>query len=102
MELNNDILEQIERLAGAAYTPKQVAYMLGINPKQFDDAVQDEESDAAASYFKGLYTSELAVREQIMLLARNGSSPAQTLSNKLFDENRRNLIKSGHKAIDED
>jgi hypothetical protein len=32
---------------------------------------------------------------------RNGSKAAETLSNKLFNENRRNLVKCGYPAVDE-
>jgi hypothetical protein len=99
--LSEEQLTDIERLAAAAYTPKQVAFMLGVKPSLFEAAVRDEESDASIAYYKGLLTSELSIRESILLLARNGSSPAQTLANKLFDENRRNLIKNSHSALDE-
>jgi len=101
MELSEEQLQEIEKLAAAAYSPKHVSYMLGLWPFPFDEAVKDEDSDASIAYFKGLYSSEFAVRESILTLARNGSSPAQTLANKLFDENRRNLIKSGYPSEDE-
>lgn len=101
MELSDKDLEDIERAAAAAYSPKEVAFILGFRPSEFIAAVKNEDSDASIAYFKGLYTSELAVRESIMTLARNASSPAQTLANNLFNENRRNLIKSGYPTIDE-
>jgi hypothetical protein len=101
MELNNAQLEDIEKLAAAAYSPKQVAFMIGVRPTEFEELIKDEDSDAAIAYFKGLYTSEYSIRESTLTLARNGSSPAQTLALKLFDENRRNLIKSGHSSVDQ-
>ncbi len=101
MELSNDQLQEVERLSAAAYTPREVAFILGIKPAEFIAQVKDEDSEAAIAYFKGLYSSELNVRESILLLARNGSSPAQTMANKLFDENRRQLIKGGFSSPDE-
>lgn len=101
MELSKTDLEDIERAAAAAYSPKEVAFILGFKPAAFVALVKDEECDASVAYFKGLYSSELTVRESIMTLARNASSPAQTLANKLFDENRRNLIKAGYSSLDE-
>lgn len=101
MELSEKDLEAIERLAAAAYTPREVAFIMGWKPKQFSALVKDEDTDASVAYFKGLYSSELKVRESVMELARNGSSPAQTMANKLFDENRRELIKAGFPTTDE-
>lgn len=102
MELSNEVLLEIERLAAAAYTPREVAFILGIKPWQFSALIRDEDSEASIAYFKGLYSSELSVRESILVLARNGSSPAQTMANKLFDENRKNLIKAGFPSASED
>lgn len=101
MEINEKDIAEIERTAAAAYSPKEVAFILGFPPAEFIASVKDEESAASAAYYKGLYSSELTVRESIMTLARNASSPAQTLANNLFNENRRNLIKIGYPAIDE-
>lgn len=101
MEISEKEIAEIERAAAAAYSPKEVAFILGFSPAEFAALVKDEESAVSAAYYKGLYSSELAVRESIMTLARNASSPAQTLANNLFNDNRRNLIKSGISAIDE-
>jgi hypothetical protein len=96
MELNDDILKEIERIAAASYSPREVAFILGLKVSEFVDLVRDEDSDAAVAYFKGFYSSELKVRESIMLTARNGSSPAHTMSNILFNETRRKLKKDGY------
>src|SRR5688500_8877454 len=102
MELSNEDLEAIERVAAAAYSPREVAFILGFPVNQFTALMKDDESSASIAYFKGLYSSELKVRESIMAMARNASSPAQTLANKLIDENRRNLIKSGYSTSTEE
>jgi hypothetical protein len=102
MELSEEQLEAIERLAATAYPPKEVAFMLGVKPSEFCAQVKDEDSAASIAYYKGLLSSEHGVRESILSLARNGSSPAQTMANKLFDENRRNLVKGGFPSASED
>ena len=101
MELSIEELNLIEIIAAAAYSPKEVAFTLGYNPSEFVALVMDEGSPASVAYYKGFYSSEIAVRQSIITLARNGSSPAQTLANKLFDENRRNLIKAGFPSANE-
>lgn len=95
MELNNDILLNITRLAAAAYTPKQIAFCLSMQPYEFLKLMMDENSDVAIAYYKGFYSSELAVRESVIKLARDGSSPAQTLALKHFDETRKTILKNG-------
>jgi hypothetical protein len=95
MEINNELLAHIERLAAAAYTPTQIAFALGQKPYDFKKEMMNENGDVAIAYFKGFYSSELSVRESAFKLARDGSSPAQTLALKYFDETRKTIIKNG-------
>lgn len=95
MELNEQDLAQITRLAGCAYSPREIAAMMGIDVTIFISALNDEESDVSAAYFSGLNSSEATVRESVMQLARNGSSPAQAMAMKLFEENKKNMRKDG-------
>jgi hypothetical protein len=95
MILSNEQLGQITRLAAAAYAPKQVAFTLGLKPYDFLKVMMDENSDVAIAFYKGFYSSELSVRESVIKLARDGSSPAQTLALKHFDETRKTILKDG-------
>ena len=95
MEWSNDLLEKITRMAAAAYTHKQIAFALGIPKENFTTWMQDAQHPASVAFYTGLFSSELAVRESAFLLARSGSSPAQTLAIKLFDETRKTLLKDG-------
>jgi hypothetical protein len=101
MELNETVLEEIVRLAACAFHPKEVAFVLGIKPSEMMAQMMNEDSDVSIAYFKGLYTSEMSIRESNNTLARNGSSPAITTANKIFDENRLKLIQSGISPVDE-
>ena len=92
MQATKDELEQIMRMAAAAYTPGQVAFAMGFDKEEFNIAMTDENNPVSIAFFKGLYSAELAVRESIVTLARNGSSPAQTLVVKLFDQTRKTLL----------
>lgn len=95
MELNSNDLDGIKRMASCAFTPRQIADAFGIEWDCFLNLMMDSSSPINQAYFTGLNSSELAVRESAFLLARNGSSPAQTFALKLFDETRKRLLKDG-------
>lgn len=95
MELNNETLANITRMAAAAFTPAQIAFSIGVNTNEFKQLIADENSEACAAYFKGFYSNELAIRESTFQLARNGSSPAQTLALKIFEQTRTKIIQDG-------
>lgn len=95
MQLSEDELKNITRMAAAAYTPYQVAFAMGINKDAFTAAITEDNNPISIAYFKGLYSSELAVRESVFQLARAGSSPAQTLTLRMLDETRKNLLING-------
>ena len=95
MEISEEELGEITRMAAAAYTPKQVCFAMGFDKEAFLTQMKDENSAMCAAYFKGFYSSELTIRESIFQLARNGSSPAQTLAMKNFDDLRKTIKKDG-------
>ncbi len=102
MELTNEQLEEITKVASCAYSPRQVAFILGISPAAFSEMVRDEDSAASIAYFKGFFSSEMSVRESVLKLARDGSSPAQSTSIELFKHARKELIKGQYPGITED
>ena len=91
MEWNDSLAEEIKTMAACAYTHKQIANALGITA----DLMQGWMMAANHPASVGLYSSELAVRQSVFQLARSGSSPAQTLAVKLFDETRKTLRREG-------
>ena len=101
MEITEDLLSEITRVAGSAYSPRQVAFILGLKPSEFEEYIKNEDSDISIAYFKGLFSSELAVRESTINLATSGSSPAQTTAYKLFDDTRRELTRGSFPGFDE-
>lgn len=89
MEWNDEFSEKITRMAAAAFAPRQIAFALDIPRDEFIKWMQDENHPASAAFYKGFYSAELLIRENVFLLARSGSSPAQTLAVKLIDETRK-------------
>lgn len=92
-------LEQITRLAEAAFSPKEVAYILGMEQEVFIAALEEDSHPINQAYFKGFYTQDLAVRESVFLLARSGSSPAQNVALKQLDDVRKELKRIGFHKV---
>ena len=101
MNYTQEQLLQIEDIAATGYEPKQVAFMLGVSPAEFCELIRDEESEVSIAYFKGLYSSEYAVRKSVMTLAQSGSSPAQTMAMKIFDGTKQRLTKDEYPGFTE-
>jgi len=95
MNLSNEELTEISRMGAAAYTPNQVCFAMGFSKEEFGVQMKNEDSELCAAYYKGFYSSELVIRESVFQLARNGSSPAQTLALKNFDDTRKSIKKDG-------
>lgn len=95
MEWHEHWAGEIKRMSAAAYNPKQIAFALGIDRDLFSTWMQNENHPASIAFYQGLFSSELAIRESVFQLARSGSSPAQTLAIKLFEETRKTLRREG-------
>ena len=95
MGISKEELVEVARMGAAAYTPNQVCFALGLDKAGFITEFANEDSELCAAYFKGFYSSELVIRESVFQLARNGSSPAQTLALKNFEDTRKTIKKDG-------
>lgn len=96
MEYNEQYTDMINRMAAAAYPPDEIAFALGIDKNVFSTWIKDIEHPVSVAFYTGLMSSELAVRESVFQLARNASSPAQTMAMKIFDETRKTLKREGY------
>lgn len=84
--LNDDQLKEVERMAAAAFSPKDISYQLEVDHSVIREWMNDEESAFFKAYKKGQLTTTLLLRERIFKDANNGSSPAQTLANNLLKD----------------
>ena len=100
MEFNNLVCEKITELAESAFAPARIAFMLDIEPAQFRLMIEDLNHPASIAYYKGFFTNENAVRKSIMQLARNGSSPAQTLAMQMIERTKTEMRNEGYQSID--
>lgn len=100
MHLTPTQLEKITILAESSFEPWRIAFMLDIDPEEMKAAIEDLKNPASIAYYKGFYTNEHAVRESIMKLARDGSSPAQAQAIRMIENTKTTLRQHGYKSID--
>lgn len=85
LKLETEQLELLVQLGSALFTPSQCAIMLEIPEAEFTKALNDPKDIAFSSYEKGKLQALFLVRQNIVEMAKNGSSPAQTAVLKLYD-----------------
>jgi hypothetical protein len=97
MEIDKTVLETIEASAYKGFSVKEVAYIIGMPPKDFELKFADDNDACVISFRKGLYQSISDLREQIMQSALSGSSPAQAEMIKILKEsvNELNFLTNG-------
>jgi hypothetical protein len=86
MELEKGQIEEIKKYAALFYTPKQIAFILGLDYKEFVQVVEEEEHPAHAAFYGGFYLSEMEFRESVVGLAKGGSSPAQAMARDIIEK----------------
>ena len=100
MNLTPTQLEKITILAESSFEPWRIAFMLDIDPEEMKAAIDDMSHPASVAYYTGFYSNEHAVRESIMKLARDGSSPAQAMAVRMIENTKTTLRQHGYKSID--
>lgn len=91
-QLSDDILLEIQEMASLFFSPETIAQVIGVEKDRFVDMLSDPSHRAAQAFHKGSIMSEVELRRSVIKLAKQGSSPAQTLSIKLRDELLTELI----------
>ena len=85
-ELSEDLLLEIQEMASLFFAPETIAQVIGMEKDRFVELLSDASHPAAQAFNKGSIMSEVELRRSVIKLAKQGSSPAQTLSMKLRDE----------------
>lgn len=86
MQWNEETLISVERMAGAAFTIDEIADVLELEATDLHACMEDKRNLFYKAYRKGYLARQLEVRERIFKDAKHGSSPAQTLANKMLDD----------------
>lgn len=86
MLVSKEQLEIVERAGAAFCKPSEVCRLAGIPEEVFRQALENPESNIYQSYYSGLETTKLELKESTIAIAKQGSSPAQTMAFGLLKE----------------
>lgn len=83
---NENELQMIEELGATGFSPGEIAEVLQVDKALFLSAFRDEDGSIYKTFRKGYLLGQLKLRQRIAKDAEHGSSPAQTLLKKIYDE----------------
>lgn len=84
MNLTKEQLTEIETLAALpGLTNDEIAIICDIDPKIFQNLIQNPQSELFKAYHKGKLLSKAQLAKKIKTLSDQGSGPAQVLQEKL-------------------
>lgn len=86
MQLTEEILINTERMAAAAFNLQDIADIFEVDVTLLHSYMDFPDHPFRKAYRKGFLQRQLELRERIFKDAKNGSSPAQTIANKLLTE----------------
>lgn len=86
MQLEKEQLEELERLGGLFFAPEKVAIILQVDKRMLQEAIREEGTLEHQAYWRGFLQSEAEIRQGVLELAKNGSSPAQVMAKELIQE----------------
>jgi hypothetical protein len=88
MQYDEEKLKEIEEFAELQFTPDEVAVIVGIDAGEFMAEMMDERGEIAVAYNRGRLRAEAEVRQSILRLAKQGSTPAQKQILDIIESNK--------------
>lgn len=86
MQATKEQLEIISRAGAALSKPSEAAKLAGIAIDTFKQELLNEEGEIYYAYFSAFETTKLELKESIVAIAQQGSSPAQTLAISMLNK----------------
>lgn len=75
-ELTEADLKDLEYYSGLFLPVEKICLIMGFELEDFLTALSDPEHSISRTFYKGSLLSEVALREKVLKLAKQGSSPA--------------------------
>lgn len=86
LAFSEEELQMIEDMGATGFFPEEVAEVLQVPVEQFVDIIKKKSGPAYQRYRKGGLLGQMKLRQRIATDAGHGSSPAQTLLKKIYDD----------------
>ena len=77
MNLDQEQLEEIERMAELFFSAAEIASNIDVDPEDLTLLIMARQGPAYAAYMRGWLKTDVELRQCILQSALNGSSPAQ-------------------------
>lgn len=85
-EPNETEMQMIEEMGATGFSPLEIAEVLEVDSAEFLTAFKDPDGAIYKTFRKGYLLGQLKLRQRIAKDAEHGSSPAQTLMAKIYDQ----------------
>lgn len=86
-DISEELLNEIERLAGLFLSPKEIAFIINIDFEFFNRNLKKPESEIYKRYNLGKIKTKIEIHENVIKLAKHGSPQAQDMI-KNFNKNQ--------------
>jgi len=86
MNLTEEQLKEIERLAGLFLEPGEIAVLLNIDAENFLHGLDMKKGDLYTAYFRGKTISKKEILENVVKMAKHGSPQAEDLVKQFMDK----------------
>lgn len=93
MEKNNEYYQSLKELAALFFTPQEIAIMLGVDDYDaFRILCLTPGTNEYNNFHAGRLEQDMLLRKSILTLARQGSSPAQTMAKNILDNSAAKML----------
>jgi hypothetical protein len=84
MNLTDEQLLEVERLAGLFLSPDEIAVLIGVSAEEFCECIAAKSGIAYQSYFRGKTISKRDIHENIVKMAKHGSPQAEEFARDMM------------------
>lgn len=89
MNLSSEQLTKIQELAGLFFRVDEIAVSIDVDMDELEEEIANKRSAAFRAYLKGKTDTKLAIRTNVIRMARNGSPQAEDLAERYIQEHDR-------------
>jgi hypothetical protein len=89
MDYNNQILKEVEELAGLFLDPEEIAILLDLDIDEFSRQLRLKQGCLYRSYFMGKTLAKKEIHTNVVKMAKHGSPLAEEMAHKMITNQER-------------